>query len=251
MAIALARHIECLGGVEKYDCFLFHPSDVNCIQVFEPLRNAFRTVNTFPYEPRLKGWPDGPNQCFYETCSVMARQDDPWLWLEADCVPTKPQWMDNIHREYVWNNMPIMGVLNDTFDLEGKITGQHVTGVAVYPNDLMKTCPLLRSMVRATEQYRQSGSLPPAFDCYIAPYAVKNCAETTIIRHYWKSENYRESPLGDVHCDFQIPYGKTNEVDMDASLIHGCKDFSLLNILQCRLIGGLTATIPVIMKENA
>lgn len=236
MALELAHHIECLGGVERNDCIIFHPTDANTEGIREPLQNAFKSVEIIDYPPTLKGWPDGPNQCFQVACEAMTKYGNPWFWMEADCVPTTSQWLTILEAEYRICGQPILGVLNDSWGLDGEICGKHVTGVAVYPPNMLKFCPPIRSLMATTDQYRRTGNCPPAFDVYIAPYAVKNCAETTNIRHYWKSFDYRECPDGLVRCNFQSPYGASDIVSMSAPLIHGAKDFTLLNIIQRRLL---------------
>lgn len=240
MALELALHIECLGGVQRHSCLLFHPEDVEGRDIFEHLR-VFGSVAEVPYRETLKGWPDGPNQCFYEASRWIETlpSKEPWLWLEADCVPTRPRWLDDIESEYRYSGKTVLGVLNNTFRLDGKTSGEHVTGVAVYPHDFLSNCPSLRFIVATTEQYRAAGHCPPAFDCYIAPYAVPNCAPSTTIQHFWKSYDFCEGLDGGIYCKFQKPYGASNRVDPQAALIHGAKDFSLLNIIQIRL----TATV--------
>lgn len=248
MALALAQHIECMGGVEKHDCIALYPDSVDAQKILGHLYKAFLAVQIVTYRETLTGWPDGPNQAFQEACQAIAARSDnePWLWMEADCVPTSPRWLDIIEREYQWNGMQILGRFEQTFDGQGKVVGKHVSGVAVYPHDLLKTTPLIRTLTKATSAYRNGGGLPPAFDVHISHYTVKNCGESLSIQNYWKSRNFRETARG-VECDFQIPYGVSNVIEMDAALIHGAKDFSLLDIIQKRL----TEPIPEIMTENA
>lgn len=243
MAIELAMHIECLGGTQNHRLMLFRPSDVSARGIAEPLKRAFGTIIETPYPPTLKGWPDGPNQAFQVACETIIRlplPDTPWLWLEADCVPTTPRWLDLIEAAYRAARMPILGVLNTTVDGAGKPVGEHVTGVAVYPKNFLKLCPIVRNLVTMSQEYRRGGGRCPAFDCYIAGYAVKNCAQTKIIRHYWKSHDFTEDQHGNVTCQFQQPYGAELPVDMTAPLLHGAKDFSLLDIVQRRLCAPLT-----------
>jgi hypothetical protein len=252
MALELARHIECLGGVSKHYCHIFHPDDVESGDIFDCLQRAFGRVTGHRYRETLKGWPDGPNQCFLEAarCIELLPGRDPWFWMEADCVPTHSKWLDDIEAEYRYCGKTILGVINKTFDASGKANGEHVTGVAVYPHDFLSQCPPLKSIVNATAEYRRSAHCPPAFDCYIAPYTVHNCAKSHTIKHYWKSYDFVEYN-GQIVCKFRKNYGASNIVDLNAAVIHGAKDFSLLDILQRRLANPLTSTIPVIMKENA
>jgi hypothetical protein len=245
MALEVCRQIECLGGCQRHSCLSFHPDDVEGRDIFEHLNGSFGSVVDVPYRETLKGWPDGPNQCFYEAARwiEMLPSKEPWFWMEADCIPTRPRWLDDIESEYHYSGKPVLGVLNQTFSADGKVSGEHVTGVAVYPHDLLAQCASLRSIVRATSEYRKAGHCPPAFDCYIAPWAVPNCAQSQTIRHYWKSFDFSEGLDGEIYCKFKKHYGASNRVDLSAAVIHGAKDFSLLNILQSRLINTIK-TLP-------
>lgn len=236
MALELARHLEAMGGVRNHSCLMLHPDDVDGSEIEARLIRAFGEFKAVQYKETLKGWPDGPNQCFVVAARTMLTYSkEPWLWLEADCVTTRPEWADEIEAEHRYCGQPILGVLNDTFGLQNEVTGKHVTGVAVYPYDFYRTCPLLASLEVATDNYRLSGHCPPAFDVYIAPYAVPKCAQAKSIALYWRSRNFVEQD-GEVRCSFDSPYGASPVVNMDAALLHGCKDFSLLDIVQSRLL---------------
>lgn len=245
MALELARHIECLGGCRKHRAIIFHPNGVDSRSIEDCLRGVFEAVEVVSYPPRLKGWPDGPNQAFFTAAELMHRKypKEEWLWFEADCVPTRQSWLDDIAGEHRFCGQPILGALATTFDGSGKVVGEHVTGVAVYPGNLLERCPPLRSIVTTTEHYRKSGGLPPAFDVYLAPYTLPLCAKTQTIRHYWKAFDFAEALDGQIRCKFQQPHGASNVVDMDAALIHGCKDFTLLTITQKRLLSGIPMVI--------
>lgn len=237
MALELAKHIECLGGVKEHKLLLLHPSNVDGRELEAILERAFGWVKRIAYQPRLNGWPDGPNQCFAVATEEVMKLGggEPWLWLEADCVPLYSRWLDDIQHEHRYCGMPILGAFENTFGLDGKIVSRHVTGVAVYPHDWWKRCPLMKSLVTTTETYRLQGGSPPAFDVYIAAYAVPMCGTGSAMRHYWKSHSYRVED-GQVMCQFKTPYGASPLVDMTASLIHGCKDYSLLDIVQKMLL---------------
>lgn len=238
MAVELARHIECLGGVKSHRCLILCPANVDWREVERLLHSSFSTLEVVTYAPRLKGWPDGPNQAFFAAAEAVFKRfpKECWLWLEADCVPIRQQWLDHIGNEYRFCGKTILGAIENAFDAASKPNGEHVTGVAVYPGDFIAKCAPLRTIITATEHYRKSGALPPAFDVYLAPYTLPNVARTQTIRHYWKSDQFTEAKNGKVYCRFKLPYGASNVVDMDAALIHGCKDMSLLDIVQKRLV---------------
>lgn len=236
MAAHLAKHIEALGGVRNHRCLVLHPEGVAGFDIESALVRAFSEVKSLPYRETLKGWPDGPNQCFSVAARAMLTfSGEPWLWMEADCVPTRPEWLDDIEREYQYCGKPILGVLENTYGADGEIVGRHPNGVAVYPHDWWKICPPLASMEAATDSYRRSGNLPPAFDCYQAPYSTPRCAESKTIKNLWKSFGFFDEN-GVVKCHFKQQYGASDVVDMDAALIHGAKDLTLLDIVQNRLL---------------
>lgn len=236
MAWELSKHIEAMGGVRNHGCLLLHPDNVDGWEIEACLRRAFGSVKSLPYKETQKGWPDGPNQCFAIAARAMLTfSDDPWLWMEADCVPTRPEWLDDIENEHRYCGQPILGVLENTYGPDGAIIGKHVNGVAVYPHDWWKICPLMASLETATEGYRTTGNCPPAFDTYQAGYSTPRCAESRMIVNLWKSFGFTEEN-GVVKCQFRQEYGASSVVDMNAALIHGAKDFSLLTLAQNRLL---------------
>lgn len=251
MATHLALHIECLRGVAKHDCLLLCPDDVEHPAIHELLLGAFKTCEMVSYPPRLKGWPDGPNLCFAVAAeAVYTRFKQPWLWLEPDCVPTRSAWLDEIESEYRYCGKPVLGVFENTYGEDGKISGRHVNGVAVYPGDWWKICAPIRSLVGSTEGYRLSGNLPPAFDTLQAPYSVPRCIESQTIRNLWKSYCFYEEN-GVVRCRFKQKYGASEIVDMTAALIHGAKDTSLLDLVQRRLCGNASLITRSLDKSPA
>lgn len=236
MAIEVSRHIEAMGGVRNHRCVILHPDNVDARDVESSLARSFGVVKMMPYRETLKGWPDGPNQCFATAARAMLTLGgQPWLFMEADCVPTRPEWLDDIETEHRYCGQPILGCSENTYGPDGDIVGRHPNGVAVYPWDWWKICPILATMETATDSYRSSGNLPPAFDCYMAPYSTPRCAESKTIRNLWKSHSFTEEN-GVVRCQFRQEYGASAIVDMNAALIHGAKDFSLLDIVQSRLL---------------
>lgn len=236
MAHELSKHLEALGGVRDHGCLLLHPDNVEGHDIGRSLIRSFGKFKALPYRETLKGWPDGPNQCFAIAARAMLTfSKEPWLWMEPDCVPTRSEWLDEIEGEYQFCGQPILGCLESTFGPDGEIVGRHPNGVAVYPWDWWKICPLISSMEVATDSYRIGGSSPPAFDCYMAPYSTPRCAESKAIRNLWKSHSFIEEN-GVVKCQFKQSYGASEVVDMGAALVHGCKDYSLLDLVQSRLL---------------
>jgi hypothetical protein len=159
--------------------------------------------------------------------------------MEADCLPVNSSWLDAIEKGYRKGKKPIMGAFNNTTDERtGRVVGRHTTGVAVYPQDFARACPMVKSMISTCRNYFRQEKQPPAFDIYYAPYTVPITHESPLIQHFWKSHSFRRDS-GQIVCDFQRPYsGSPNAVSDEAVLLHGAKDSSLLHILQDAYIKG-------------
>lgn len=241
--VALAQWIRRLGGVENHDCLIVHPTTTDADGIEEPLRQAFRYVEVMTYTPQLEGWPQGPNELHARTAFALAlhkKITGPWLFLEADCLPTTSHWLNQIASTHQRSGRPMLGTLNDSIDSEGRMVGRHVIGVAVYPQDFARIVPLVKNIITTSAEYAKEAKRTgdpklgaPPFDCYYGPYTVEMTHVSPLIQHLWCSENYREQD-GQIVCDFRKPNRYPPVVNPDAVLIHGCKDGSLLQILQAR-----------------
>lgn len=251
-AKAVAEHIRDLGGVGSHQCLVVHPVGVSADEVITPLREAFASVEVHQYSvaaPRwpqgkfghLGGWPQRPNEMFQEAAITIqndARFGD-FLWFEPDCVPTRASWLDEIESEYRACGKAILGVVVDTVAMDTRQRdGQHVVGVAVYPKAFAKICPLVRFASRMSVESVASGAMPRAFDALFGAYTARNCAETRLIQHFWRSGEFREEG-GAIIAGKTVSPGVENVVSPEAVILHGCKDGSLLEIVRRRAGIGL------------
>jgi hypothetical protein len=74
-------------------------------------------------------------QHLFLTCHSEIKRSGPcFLWIEADCVPLKPGWIDQMEGEYKHCGKPFMGcVYQRPFS--------HLTGCAIYPNNIEQYNP--------------------------------------------------------------------------------------------------------------
>lgn len=235
-AQALAELIRDMGGVESHHCLLVCPEGTDIAGVIEPLREAFGAVDTHTYAATLYGWPYGPNEVFAEAALLIARDArfHDFLWIEPDCIPTGPTWADQIAAAYRACGLPMLGVSTDTVAMDSRqVVGRHVIGVAVYPKNFAQLCPLVKSMTATSAAYRKANAMPKAFDAYFGAYTVPRNAETRLIQHFWRSSEFRQES-GVIVAGKTVAPGVENTVNPEAILLHGCKDFSLLNIIRER-----------------
>lgn len=253
--MALADYIRDLGGVSNHQCLLVHPTDTSADGIEEPLREAFGSLEIHTYQPRMKGWPFGPNEMFAQVAMLIANDArfGDFLLVETDCVPRGVRWLDTIAADYRICGQPMMGVTTDTVALDNGISqgGRHTVGVAVYPKLFARMCPLVKYVVSMSEVHAAQKKIPLAFDCYFGPYTAPHTAETRLIQHLYRSKNFREEN-GQIIGD--VPFVSINTVHPEAMLIHGVKDDSLLNILRGQSgkpqNGAVAIGFPVISKSR-
>lgn len=104
-------------------------------------------------------------------------QKVPWLWCEADTVPMRAGWLDEIEAEYakaVEAGKVFLG------DLQRPLPGHpqfapHSSGLCVYPAALTQ---------HAGEAY-QAGNVP--FDSVAGPSVVPKMMQSELLYHVWKA----------------------------------------------------------------
>lgn len=97
-------------------------------RVTELARQLFRNINEYCYDsPHEESWPLAPNHAwqrvawhFYNT-----PVKESWFWWEADAVPLRPRWLDDIFDAYTAGGRPFAGHVVEVMG--------HFNGVAVYP----------------------------------------------------------------------------------------------------------------------
>lgn len=101
-------------------------------------------VKTFQGKSDASGWPLGPNALFRETyqhCIEMIRsgrmQGDGILFMEPDCVPLAPNWIDQLKAE--WEECKAKGKqILGCWLMEGDCGVEHINGNCIIHKDFWK-----------------------------------------------------------------------------------------------------------------
>lgn len=132
------------------------------------------------------------------------------LWLEADTVPMRPGWAQEIEAEYADCGKPFLGYL------EAEKTMPHMAGVAVYPPDWRTRSPLLAGVLAAPDTKQWGHGKGQAFDIYAASEIVPQMARAKTIQQIWRPQPFNAMPTS---------------ILPTTALFHQCKDASLINVI--------------------
>lgn len=228
LAVNLCERIAFLGGAHNHEFLIVSPLGTSMDGIENVLRGAFGQVFTHQYQPTLKGWPYGANEV--ASVAMMHIWSNPalryhYLMLEPDCVPMHKNWIDMLDAEYRRSIMPgisILGVKINTVEIgTNRVVGMHTVGVAVYPKDFPRICPLVASIGPASLQYRMQNAMPPPWDAYFGPYTAKQTAHTNLIQHLMRQR--QQDAQGNVRWDCPSLENALSQVSPEAILVHGSK----------------------------
>lgn len=208
-----------LDASKKYDCVLSFEANLRRDQIRSVevhAQRAFHSVSHCVYpRPKYPGWPAAPNWAFQQTARHMEITRRSWFWIEADAIPTKPEWLDVLQEAYVREGMPFMGPL---------VGGMgHMNGVGVYPADFPARSPQSMQTIKLAWDYVMARDM--LADCYDASHLIQHC---------WGIINDQPMPRDGPAAHFH----SQREVDKwllpTAVMFHRCKDGSLINRLRER-----------------
>jgi hypothetical protein len=242
IALPLAKWLRKLGPYPRHEALLCWSSELTPEQR-EPIAVEFRQMGwkepakAFTAQVTEQSWPEAPNQIFRQCANII--EADPqlrkvWYFFEADNVPLKAGWMDALADEYNQDlSRPFLGYIDTTWermDSTGQLNkiGNHLSGTALYP-------PMI------SQHTHNHLDCLNAFDLAIAQDVVPKARHTKLIHNNWNSFNYRwESRDGkrqlvsDIRNLRAQQFGEAinRPVSEEALVVHGCKDTSLLDLLQ-------------------
>lgn len=172
--------------------------------------SAFHKVFTImPVKPDERGWPVSSNHLFLTGYKFIQRMGgSPWLWIEADCVPIKPLWLDALWGEYQSFGKPFMGCIYEA-------PWPHLTGCAIYP-----------AMI---ENYNPRVLKPDmmAWDMVDTDRTIPHVHHTGQYQHVWGNFKYNIAPTFPSQASMRL-------LKPEAVLFHRCKDGSLIDRLRER-----------------
>lgn len=194
--------------------------------VFQAAHKVFpKTEMVRPLKEDLRGWPASCNTMFVTGYDyVRLTKKCPYLWLEADSIPLRPGWLDELEFEYSKCGKPFMGCIYDN-------PYEHLTGVAVYPPNIEKFNP---AIVNAGTE---------CFDLVEAKRTIPHSHHTELYHHEW----------GDPDA-WTFPNIKSlDRIKPEAVLFHRNKDGTLIQRLREKRnnsFKSLLDVIPAVKKRK-
>ena len=151
------------------------------------------------------GWPMAPNAMWRLAAGyVKDHARCPWLWLEPDCVPIRPGWLDQINAQYLSAKKAFMGTAYP-------IPFRHLNGTAVYPYHIHRFNPLMFN----AEFFGRP------FDTVRPDLTLRDAHITNLIHRSL------EDPTLNIPHTFP-DLSSLNKIPVECVLFHGCKDGSLI-----------------------
>jgi len=225
-AADLLLWIEQLGGAPAHEALLMVDGGVRwdvVIDLITLANRVFRHVTVIALEDSIIGWPRGANALFLRAAEHCAGLNQPFLWLEPDCVPLAREWLDRIHGIYG------EGFLGHIY--ECNIPGlprRLLSGVAVYPPSAYA---LIHPFV---------GNQPHlAWDVSAAEAILPTAKDSYLFHHFWGDKD-----LPPTFASSKTDQSPINTLTLDhlrkgAVLFHRNKDGTLRQLVAQKL--GITA----------
>lgn len=186
-------------------------------QLRSQLEQVFTKLDNFMYPtPPIIAYPHAANWAWQQTAFHMSQQDNPWLWMEADAIALKGEWIEALEHEYERAGKPFLGA---------KVKGMgHYQGTMVYPSDTPS---------RLTHAFRATSD---AWDYISGPEMAPQAHDASaLLQHCWTRIGDELSEVGGGN----IPQGCTPAlfdkwIKPTAVMFHRWKDSSMLDILMSR-----------------
>jgi hypothetical protein len=213
-----------LGGCLKHSCLLVADAAVDKSERSEVLalaQRSFSSSGSLPVVARPVGFP--PNFMFLSAARhIMQCHKSAWLWLEPDCVPLVPGWLDALATEYDSSTKRFMGCLVES--TQPGVPKVHLPGCSIYPPDAYPHFEEIESLKREIV----------AWDMESAASIVPRSANTKLIQHFWGKRNLPPTFVELKRTDLNYP---ENALDLtflkpEAVLFHRNKDGTLLRLIQ-------------------
>lgn len=228
-------------------------------QAVEPYLDRLKalcpTVAVLPVPDFRHGWFTGSNMHFHATVMgiAMAGNNEPWFWMELDCLPVRENWIGILQSEYYRDGRRFMGMIstvsqNTNGELVEKAGDYYLQGCAIYPPHIQQDpaiYPVLSDLAKPPPSCPQQ-----PFDLHLRYAIRKHAANTALIHDAWQTCNYRYEG-SDLVCDNTdkslLARRRGGVIEGNPVLIHGCKDSSLADLI---LSGARRGSLPASGKES-
>lgn len=194
-----------------------------CREIKTLAQKSFQHVDTMTVRVTAKDW-RAPNEMFHHCARFIKNTYKlPFLWLEPDCTPISPNWMDQITTEYNMIPRKYMGPFIECSD--PGLPKLHMSGCSVYPNDaidiLEKHC---------SDKSESAWDISSASDVV----ATGKAFNTRKMQHLYgqkdlpptfvrQKEQGKEYPINAMDISF---------VKDGVAIFHRCKDGTLISVLR-------------------
>jgi hypothetical protein len=178
----------------------------------------FAETAIIPVPSNAVGWPQASNAMFRTAAQHIKECFKlPWFWMEPDCTPMRPSWLDELAVHYAACPKRYMGAVIQSN--QPPMPPLHLAGCAVYPAD-------------AYETMNPFTTGDKAWDIASAPYVIPQAMNTPLIHHH-----YGEMTLPPTFKEAKLPGDPINTcvldfVRPDAAVFHRTKDGTLIDLLR-------------------
>ncbi len=210
LSMGMPKTHDCLVSADRVTTAALLRSVVNLAK--RQFNKVFETVYAMPRKtafPQTAAW--------QHAARTMVGYGRPWLWLEADCIPLKANWLLTMQNEYDRCGKPFCGPVMPVRN--------HMNGTAIYPANTPKRLP--RTMSHTNN----------AWDCEAKEEigsAVHDC--TRLWQCAWGVVRGQLNPIeGEELPGFPRGSAIINQIRPDAVLFHRDKSGTLIDRLRERL----------------
>lgn len=220
----LLQWIVRLGPVKGHRCVLV--SDAGCpwklaLAVHQQARVAFPDgVVIIDNVKSVKGWPQGPNSLFLAAANhCRFERLHPWLWLEPDAIPIKPDWADQLEAEYGKSGTPFVGAIIDAPSPGVSAVPRYLNGVAMYPGNAL--------------EFGGFHQGPQAWDIESAERVLPQATNTPLIQCFWGEPGLPPTFVASSLEPNRMPRNAVTlgRLRPEAVLFHRNQDCSLIRLL--------------------
>lgn len=219
------------GAPQPYDLLLIADAGVDwsdAVDVLDAAQKAFRHATIITTETAVSGWPQGANTLFLKASEHCQQIEQPFLWLEPDCVPLAPSWLTQIHQAYS------AGFLGHIYECNTPGLPQRLlSGVAVYPTNAYQFI------------HPSVGNEPTkAWDVSAADIMLAQGQDSSLFHHFWG-----EKGLPPTFIPGHVNSRTLEQIRRGAVLFHRNKDGTLKRAIATKLgfahVSNFVVVLPV------
>lgn len=216
-AIHHAKWLKSMNRKWDHKAMIAYDYSVHVLHLTELKRwldGCFESVEAFVYPlPPIPTYPQCANWCWQSVAHRMSQQGCPWLFLEADAVVLRADWIDQLQSEYDRCARPFMGPVVPHMG--------HMNGTMIYPANAAGRMP--RAMACGSGE---------AFDMVAKEDIGEDRHDCShLFFHTWSIVGDQFHPVGGGQIPASITPAMAARIPRTAVAIHRIKDTSLIDLL--------------------